>query len=307
MSNPEHLLFLGAGASYGSETDKSLVPPLTSDLFDQLLQFDGNVWGQVPDEIAKVYRNDFEAGMLGLAAKMPHALPVMQRSMGAFFFRFAPTPSSQYIRLANKMKSCSWNGAIATLNYERMLLLALNNQGCAPICGSAVAKQIEVCLPHGCCNLFCESVRGLASAVSMAGMNVTTNGPVICVDHPDAFWPRIRNDAFPPVMSYFEPSKFTTSGADFIEAQRRRLAELIASAKSIAVVGIQVREQDSHIWSALGSTDARIYYCSGTRGAQAFKEWHLRARSSKTDRDSISAGYWDTDFDAISDFIGMTA
>jgi hypothetical protein len=151
------------------------------------------------------------------------------------------------------------------------------------------------------------AVRGLASAVSMAGMNVTTSGPVICVDHPDAFWARIRNDAFPPVMSYFEPSKFTTSGANFIEAQRRRLTELIASAKSIAVVGIQVREQDSHIWSALGSTDARIYYCSGTRGAQAFKEWHLRVRSSKTDRDSISAGYWDTDFDAISDFIGMKA
>jgi hypothetical protein len=187
-----------------------------------------------------------------------------------------------------------------------MLLLALNRQGCAAICGTADGERIEICMPHGCCNLFCDSVRGTAGGVSMTGMNVSTSGQVVCVDHPDAFWHRIRNDAFPPVMSYFEPSKFTTSGANFIQMQRQRLAELIAGAKSIAVVGIQVREQDAHIWDALGSTNAAIYYCSGNRGAEAFKEWKTRVRASRND-DSISAGYWDTDFDAICTFLDIKA
>src|SRR5918999_5626046 len=111
MGNPEHLLFLGAGASYGSETDKSRVPPLAANLFDELLEFDANTWRQVPDGIARVYRSDFEAGMLELAARHPHALTSVQRSMAAFFYRFGPTPASLYVKLAKNIKLGGWKGA----------------------------------------------------------------------------------------------------------------------------------------------------------------------------------------------------
>lgn len=305
MSNPEHLLFLGAGASYGSESDKSIVPPLGSHLFNELLKFDNNIWGKLSNEIANLFREDFEAGMRRIAAINPHALTSLQRSMAAFFYRFGPTPSSTYVRLAKIIKFGAWNGAVATLNYDRMLFLALNSQNCAVACGPMDSKEVEICLPHGACHLFCESAHGIASSVSMAGMDVRTTGPVICVDNPDAFWSRIRNDAFPSVMSYFEPRKFTTSGANFIEAQRQRLVELIESAKSIAIVGIQVREQDMHIWNSLASTDAAIYYCSGKSGADGYRKWQAKARSSKSSLDSISVGYWNDDFDAICAFIGM--
>lgn len=294
-----HLLFLGAGASFGSHPEKSNVPPLGADLFDELSRFDKSTWSLVPPEIQSVYRDDFEKGMLALNERLPHALTIVQRSMAAFFFRFAPTPSNLYVKLAKGIKATEWTGSVATLNYERMMQLALMNQGCKLFINARNSEGIELCLPHGCCNLFCESVRGLSSAVSMAGKSVTTHGPIVSVDHPDIFWSRIRHDAFPPVMSYFEPSKFTTSGADFIAAQRTRLSSLILEAAAIAVVGVQVREQDSHIWDSLAQTDARIYYCAGESAAQLYEAWAEKSRISKVDRDTVSPRYWSDDFDAI--------
>jgi hypothetical protein len=302
----KHLLFLGAGASYGSEADTSIVPPLAKELFDELKKFEPNLWGKIPDKIADTFRADFEKGMLSLAAEMPHALTVTQRSMAAFFYRYAPTPKGLYGRLADRIKRHNWTGAIATLNYERMLLLAMNGRGIATYCGGPnVETKVEICLPHGCCNLFCESVAGGAAAVSMAGMNVTTNGPVVAVGHPDAFWHRIQNDAFPPVMSYFEPTKFTTSGANFIEEQRRRLTTFITEANAIAIIGIQVREDDAHIWDALAATNADIYYCSGKRGATAYNDWSARKRGAKNNLDTVATGYWDDNFDAIAAHISL--
>ncbi len=305
MSEANHLILFGAGASYGSETERSVRPPLASDLFDELSQFEPILWQKVPSDIANIYRIDFEEGMLALADRMPHALPVRQRSMGAFFYRYGPTLSSLYVKLARQIKLAKWSGAIATLNYERMLQLALNREGCTFVCGEAEANRVEVCFPHGCCNLFCDSVRAVADAVSMMGMNVTTNGPVSCVDHPDAFWHRIRTDAFPPVMSYFEPKKFTTSGASFIEAQRHRLTELIVNAKTIVVIGVQVREQDKHVWNALASTNAPIYYCSGSRGASAYTDWQSRIHHNKRKNDFVAVDYWSDNFDAINIHAGI--
>lgn len=303
MSNSNHLILLGAGASYGSEPNKSIVPPLALDLFDKLLEFRPSLWRQIPSDIAAIYREDFEAGMLAVADKMPHALSFIQRSMGAFFYRYGPTPSSLYTKLAKQIRLSQWNGAIATLNYERMLQIALIREGCECVVGKAEESQIELCLPHGSCNLFCQSVMGNAGLVSFHGMNVTTNGPVTCIDHPDAFWPRIENDSFPPVMSYFEPKKFTTSGASFINSQRQRLIDLINNSKSIAVIGIQVREQDTHIWDALASTSAPIYYCAGPPGAIAYKSWKAKLHNKKRESDFIAKDYWSENFDAINSHV----
>ena len=65
------------------------------------------------------------------------------------------------------------------------------------------------------------------------------------------------------------------------------------------MVGIQVREQDSHIWDALASTDAAIHYCSGSRGAKTFQDWQGRMRSGRAASDTVSTGYWDDEFDEI--------
>jgi hypothetical protein len=236
---------------------------------------------------------------------MPGLQTYLQRSMAGFFYRYGPTKGSLYAKLARRIGDASWHGAIATLNYERMLPLALARAGMSTFFGPRPdwgAHLTEICLPHGCCHLFCDSVMASAAHARLDGRAVTTNGPVTAVDDPREFWLRIRTQALPPVMSYFEPSKFTTSGANFIEEQRTRLRQLISDADSIAVVGIAVREQDTHIWDILAKTSAPIYYCSGSSAKPIFETWASKHRARA--KDIVSGGYWRDDFDAIADHIG---
>jgi hypothetical protein len=298
------LLLLGAGASYGSEPDKALVPPLASQLFDALLKFEPNLWNQVPEDIASLYRADFEQGVLELSKKVRGALGPTQRSMAAFFYRYGPTKDSLYCKLAKRIQSRKWDGAIATLNYERMLPLALHRHGMSTVLGSQESGKTELCFPHGCCHFFCDSVQGASGGVAFDGMAVSTNGPLSIIEEPRAFWHRLRMDAFPPVMSYFEPSKVTTSGANIIEQQRARLDELIAAADSIGIVGIALREQDTHIWDSLAKAKAPIYYCSGKSAKAAFQDWQARKRPIGAG-DVSSEKYWLGDFEAIATHVRL--
>ncbi len=297
------LILFGAGASFGSEPFG--MPPLGTELFDSLRQFNPDGWGRIGEPYASAFRADFENGMVSLSNSNQFALPVLQRAMAAFFFRYLPTTKNLYFELAKRIRTKSWLGALATLNYERLLEISLMNVGIQPIVnmGSASAGRIEYCLPHGCCHLFCESVQGMASAVSFSGMNVTTNGPVVAVSNPDQFWSRINNDAFPPVMSYFEPQKRTTSGANLISEQRRRWDQLCASATTIAIIGVHPRSHDSHIWAPLHSSKAQIVYCGGAAGAAAFEEW--RTSSGRSVSDKIFSGYFADEFENICEAVGL--
>lgn len=288
------VILFGAGASFGS--DRSGMPPLGAALFDALRQFNPDGWGQVEERLASTFRSDFEGGMVALSNSNQFALPVLQRAMAAFFYRFAPTTENLYVQLANRIRATAWVGSLATLNYERLLEVSLLHVGIQPVVnmGAAASGSVELCMPHGCCHLFCESVRGMASGVSFSGMNVTTNGPVIALSNPAQFWDRIKNDAFPPVMSYFEPQKRTTSGANLIADQRQRWVHLCANATTIAVIGVHPRSHDSHIWGPLRSTSARIVYCGGPSGASAFEAW--KRSSGRNASDNVLHGYFANEF-----------
>jgi hypothetical protein len=226
--------------------------------------------------------------------------------MAGFFYRYGPTKDSLYARLAKRIEKAQWSGAIVTLNYERMLPLAFSRAGISAFCGPPAEKAppVELCFPHGCCHLFCESVMGNAAAITMDGRAVNTNGPVIAVDEPREFWLRIRTQAFPPVMSYFEPSKFTTSGTNFITEQRARLQKLIVHADKIAVIGVAVREQDAHIWGALANAKSAIYYCSGKSAKSAFEAWCAKNRPPGS-KDVVSEKYWADDFEPVANHLGL--
>jgi hypothetical protein len=275
-----NLILFGAGASYGS--DNIGTPPLGSDLFDALVSFNQSGWGQIPSNLKDNFRHDFEEGMRTISRSNPHWMPPLQRAMAAYFFNFVPQPGSLYRKLASRILKSSWDGAISTINYERLLELSLISEGLRPIIGtSRNANEIELCLPHGCCHIFCESVRGTSSMVSFAGPMVKTNGPVKVIPNPAEFQSRIQNDAFPPVMSYFEPEKQTTSGASFINNQRHHFSELVSEASTIGIVGVRVRPNDTHIWDPLDKTSARLVYCAGKRGGQEFDIWSQQKRPDK--------------------------
>jgi hypothetical protein len=194
-----------------------------------------------------------------------HTVPLL-RVMGGYFFQFTPRPTNLYVALAQRIRAVSaWSIALCSLNYERLLELSLSAAGIQPAVGgpSRQASQVELCLPHGCCHLFCDSVRAISGMVSFAGAQVQTNGPITVVSNPAHHRARIEQDAMPPVMSYFEPSKRTTSGVSFIEAQRALWEELAKGTTTLIIVGVKVRDHDHHIWDPVASTVARVIYCAG--------------------------------------------
>lgn len=66
----KNLILFGAGASYGS--DSANTPPLGSDLFSELSRFNLPGWGALPGGLVKVFKADFEKGMVQVAESNPH-------------------------------------------------------------------------------------------------------------------------------------------------------------------------------------------------------------------------------------------
>jgi hypothetical protein len=179
----------------------------------------------------------------------------------------------------------------------------LLSAGMQPVCNKVPMghTEIELCFPHGCCHIFCDSVRAQAAKVSFSGAYVKTNGSIAVVSDPIQYFSRINNDAFPPVMCYFDPKKNITSGQNFITSQKNRLDTLIADSKNIAIVGVSVRPHDKHIWTPLINSEARLLYCSGEIGAKEFNAWKSQYRSNAND--VTIPGYFQDSFDAICDFL----
>lgn len=299
------MLIFGAGASSGSGEVEPKPPPMAVGLFAVLNRLFPAVWGGLSQEVMDLMASDFEAGMRMIGEVHPHMLPPMQRSMASFFFGFYPGKNNLYRRLARKINGVDWSGAFVSLNYERLLEIALGAEGLRPFVGARPdgEKYVEICLPHGCCHIYCDSVRGTAGGVSFSGFNVSTSGQISVVANPGEFNSRISNDAFPPVMSYFEPEKRTSSGANFIEVQRRRYLDLIIGANTVVVVGVKVRQNDKHIWDAIAETNAKIVYCSGKVGGDGFVNWSSEKRAGKDHQ--VISGYFNESFDIICSEVGL--
>jgi hypothetical protein len=296
------IFLLGAGASFGSDVVGT--PPMGGTLFDALRAFNPAGWGQLPTDLASLFRSDFERGMAQLAEVNPHAMPILQRAMAAFFFEFKPRPLNLYVELGKRMRLRGWSGAVGTLNYERLLEMSLGHAGVQPVVAqSAGAGQVELCLPHGCCHLFCDGARMSSAAVSFSGAAVTIDGPVTVVDDPRQFAARIDGDAVPPVMSYFEPKKATTAGASFIRSQRARWAELVSLADVVAIVGVRVRPDDDHIWKPIAECSARLVYCAGASAVREFQAW-ARSTRGRVDHAAL-AGYFADQFESIWQQVGL--
>lgn len=313
----QNLIVFGAGASFGSE--KSNMPPQGNKLYDELASFNPQGWGSLPQNLVTILKQDFEKGMKDLVDNHSNLLTQSQCVMADYFFTFSASSSNLYVKLAERILNNGWKGVLVTLNYERLLELSFRSVGIEIIPEPTKNTQIEVCYPHGCCNFFCEGVRGKGviadknklifrgpgatlnfsrgGSVNFTPNGITTGGTSIRrINNPIEFYQRIR-DSFPPVMSYFIPSKFTTSCANFIKSQRKRFQELVSKAEKIAVIGLKVRPHDQHIWDPISKSSAKVIYCSGMSGKD-YRKWSKSNRSNAKS-DSVLFTHWEQGFDDI--------
>ncbi|HUT22196.1 MAG TPA: hypothetical protein VMX18_02165 [Candidatus Bipolaricaulota bacterium] len=277
----KYLIVLGAGASYGSDKPAN-TPPLTNKLFDELCKSNPEGWGSLDGKYKKLFRQDFEQAMEQVAKEQPQNMTILQRAMAYYFYKFEPYCSNLYYQLAKKIKKTTWDGAFVSFNYERLLELSLSRVGFQPYIGNKPKNSnnlIELCLPHGYCDIFCTAVKA-GSTTIFSGCNV--DGPVKKTKTEEEFEGEIKNSV-PPVMSYFVPSKVTMSGTSFINQQRNRFKELTQTSSVIVIIGMRIRKHDEHIWDPLSSTSAKIIYCAGTSAGEEFKVWAEKNRKGKED------------------------
>lgn len=305
----KYLIIFGAGASFGSDTSNK--PPLGGDLFLELQRFDSDSWGKISGELVTEFKSDFEKAMSSLFVLDAYQIIPLQGTMASYFFQFQPTPNSLYHELAQLIAKQTWDGALVTFNYERLLEIALNKTRIWPFPNikpdrDDYRKSIELCVPHGICNIFCSAISGGKNMLWDAS-SVTTRGHVELVTEQTEFDRRIKEHALPPVMSYFEPSKRTTSGGNFIEEQRKKFSDLVNRADKIAIIGLRVREHDKHIWMPLSNTNAKLIYCSGKSAGEEFKIWSEKKRAKKDD--SVLYSYFQKEnwqgFNEIMKYIGL--
>ncbi len=288
--SPEVVMLFGAGASTGScEID---APPLGKYLFGALAKFDPNGWGCIPESKKVIFEDEFENGMKILAEENGNLLPFLQNSMAKFFFKYIPTKENLYIKLCKIIKENNISIGFTSLNYERLLELALFKS----------ELDIDICLPHGCCNIFCDGASTDNHDAEFSGIGITTTGLIYSINDEIEFHKKINNDLFPPVMCYFEPLKRVTSGINFINEQKSKWADYCTKAKTIVIIGIKPRIHDEHIWKPLAVTQAKIVYCGGKDGLNDFNEWKLRTK--RVSQDIVLNGHFKEEFDKICMHIG---
>lgn len=258
-----HLVFFGAGASYGSEAIVK-VPPLGKNLFDELAQFAPSTWGVLPPEWSSQFSADFEPAMASFIQSGGFGAPLQWDMAEYFFSQFSVTKSSVYAELIQALSSNIDRYLFVTINYDLLLFQARAIAGVAP-------EKFQVCLPHGNSCLCCEGVSA-THGVSFTG-GVSTGGKVRVFKDLTDFRAEKASNVFPPVMSYLEPNKFTVSCSDFIKTERRRFEQAVLSAQKVAVVGVRVHPVDKHIWQPLAKTNAAILYLSGFSAASEFTTW----------------------------------
>jgi hypothetical protein len=258
-----HVILFGAGASYGSEPTAQ-VPPLGIKLFDELIQFAPTTWGTLPTNWSSQFRSDFETAMALFILSGAFAAPLQWDMAEYFFSQFSATKSNVYTALIKALSSNIDRYLFSTINYELMLFQAREMAG-------VKIDKFQLCLPHGNSCLCCEGVSA-TRGVSFTG-GVSTGGRVRVFKNLADFRAEKLKNVFPPVMSYYEPNKFTVSCSNFIQNERNRFEQAVLSAEKIAVVGVNVHPVDQHIWQPLAKTKAQILYLSGSSAANDFSDW----------------------------------
>lgn len=295
-----NLIFFGAGASFGS--DKSNVPPLGSALFAELQRHSPSTWGLISQTWAQNFQQDFEQAMSQFIAQGHFAAP-LQWAMADYFYKGFPISNTNlYITLLKDISYHLGDFLVATINYDTLLFQAAQKINLQIVFGSLnhPGSTLPVCLPHGSSVLCCEGLRA-TRGISFTGGISTSGSPRIFSDIND-FDKEKATNAFPPIMSYYEPSKFTASCANFIKQERKIFSQWITQASKIAIIGVNVHPVDEHIWNPISSAKGQVFCLSGNNGSLRYNSW-----SNKIGRtnDIISNKYFSTGYTELKKFFGI--
>lgn len=280
------ILFLyGAGASYGSGPCHPNRPPLgngPAGLFAELSR--RATFSEVlPPILAPKFITNFEEAMSewledGFGYAPARALAVI-REMALFFLELCPLDNNLYIRFADLIARTRADVALATLNYDLLLELALERVGFRVRSLHDAASLLPTGAPgvpvlpiHGACNLVPSERQDVRYVGGMMTQDaVLYDGPISRVSLAEAIERCRTEGCFPPALAFFTPNKRTIVGARAFQERVEQWHSLVAWAEQIVIVGVHVNPNDKHIWEVLGMAAAPILDCDPS--PEAFEDW----------------------------------
>jgi hypothetical protein len=279
------ILFLfGAGASFGSGLciPYGYGPPLGNRLFAALRQRGGEA-ASAADDLAKLFLDDFEAGMARFMLDRAAEVAQFLKEMAEYLVQFEPAKGNLYVELIKALGGTRRKAVFATLNYDVLIELSASNLG-LPVCycHPPAADNLPVLKLHGSCNFIPAGADKLQN-FSFKGDpgSVAVESEVRVATSTAEVRKFCQGDsAVGPAMAVYAAGKNVYYCRNFVHAQQKSYSEAVAAASKIFVVGVRVHRIDEHVWKPLAESKAPIYYVGGE--SDLFKEWCDSDRSPKS-------------------------
>lgn len=272
------LFLFGAGASFGSGPCLPTTPPLGGALFDELRK-GGGVAARVSEDLAELFRRDFETGMDRFWRDHNTWTSELLRDMARFFAVFEPSEGNSYMALIAALGGTRKKAVFATTNYDLLIEHAIVRSGFLISYGGlpATSRNIPVLKIHGSCNFLPDmgtgGIRGIGFDLSQAGEGAAVlSAPIrVARSTQEILQFCATEDAIGPALAMYHPSKRVLYSADFVKGQQDAFLSSVKSASRIYLIGLRVHAVDEHIWQPLAAAKSPLFYVG--REPDDFHRW----------------------------------
>ncbi|WP_413614737.1 SIR2 family protein [Halomonas cupida] len=287
------VLLFGAGASYDSEPNKDLTPPLGAYLFNELEKL-GGAFSNLPADQKKHFESgDFESGMASIK-NSNFSINPLQNELAIYLSGFLPSDQSAYTyilkNLPNPMKT-----TVCTLNYD--LLIEESLIECKiPFDYRPRKKAVPLLKIHGSSNFL--------PMLKETGLNISNVTMENCAAFVEGIYTKAAanqeeiiewtlnesNSAVSPVMSMYNREKRVVVNRGIIESIQKNYRKHLSHARLIVISGVRFLQHDTHIWDAIRSAKGKVVI------VDPFPEEALKwlASEGKTNIEAISDGFFNS-------------
>jgi hypothetical protein len=283
------IILLGAGASFGSVGVEPYVPPLGNGLFTNLVKR-GGVAATLPENIKKLFEENFETGMAEYYKYSNGNIMSFQRELANYLARFQPTNSNIYLKLIEEL-SCH-RIIYSSLNYDLLFELSAAKLGLFTNYSSEYNKGgVRLLKIHGSSNFWPDIPTGSFNNCTFSGSGrADIQAPIRPLNQIETINKCIKESSVAPAFAMFAVGKAVKISPDYVEKQYEMWEKQVTKSSKIFVVGVRVHEIDDHIWGLLGRSKAKLIYFGFDVDKAEFDQW-------KSNSNKKNAYFYKSDFE----------
>lgn len=238
--------------------------------------------GAIPHDVKEIFSREkgFEDGMNELWQNHHEISPLLLQQFGIYFSRLRPadTSGTLYTQLVNRLVGQRAEGVmLSTLNYDCLLDGEITRIGrkvnyLFPLKEGDAPEGLLLLKLHGSCNWLPDMPMGRNVRYTST---VRLDCPVYSVNNEEALSSYLTDDtSLYPVMRIYTKEKPAQLCPTFFEHLTKEWSNTILQAKKIVLIGIRPYPPDSHIWSPLEKSPAKIF-CIGNQ--VDYENWQVQS------------------------------